>query len=474
LKLVSKLAQEHGSRGRRDAEPSDGAGDRGRISTGARLSGADEVPSVDGAGEDPDTPAGDPALPQHGDSLALLLALAGVNDAASLAQVLAANAGPDQTVDTAAVAARVANGSATDADLALVRAALAVALHGEAPTLPDAAMLAHMTKASSQAEARRAGQPMPETVTKVTVVGRETHLSPVLTAAAAAAELAPVAAHGDRPSGPRSPGGAQATDNALPGPTHAAATETADVVNPHTAVIGTREARSNANPRADGSPMGGQHPAAEPAIDTIDQGSGGGAFPATSIARVDQIVSSAPPLSVAQQIADRVAGEAAQLVGQSGRPEPSGLGLAQPSGSPVKVIHIQLQPDGLGAVSIRMAVKDQALQLALVADRGETAGIIQRERDTLSKLLRSAGYLIEGVDVRAAAPGAGAVSTPTMDGQGGTQMQGGGQSRGSPADGRSPGTGSQDNSRPSGFGNRRNGEEEQAGTRRGGGGGVYV
>jgi flagellar hook-length control protein FliK len=131
-----------------------------------------------------------------------------------------------------------------------------------------------------------------------------------------------------------------------------------------------------------------------------------------------------------------------------------------------KVLHIQLQPDGLGTVTIRMSVKDQTLRLDLEVGRGETAHLIQRDRETLSALLRSAGYLIDGVDVRIADP-AGA-NAQTGSGQANTPMQGGGQSGSSQAEGRSPGERSPDG-RPqnergnNAFGNGRNGDDEQAG-----------
>ena len=245
----------------------------------------------------------------------------------------------------------------------------------------------------------------------------------------------------------------------------------AELADPHTAVTQLRDARWGANPRANSSPMGGQQ---QPDADTvtIDEGVGDAAFPAASIARVEQLINTAPGASVVQQIADKITTEAGQLLGQTARPELRGLGLTQSFASPVKVIHIQLQPEGLGAVSIRLSVKDQSLQVSLEADRGETAGLIQRERDTLSTLLRSAGYLIDGVDVRTAGPGG--ATAPPMDGQGGLQMQGGGQSRGSLGDGRPQGTGSHDDRTGSGFGNRRNGEEEQARNSGGRGGGLYV
>ena len=142
----------------------------------------------------------------------------------------------------------------------------------------------------------------------------------------------------------------------------------------------------------------------------------------------------------------------------------------------VKVLHIQLQPEGLGTVTIRMSVKDQALRLDLEVGRGETAHMIQRDRETLSALLRSAGYMIDGVEVRVA--DAGGASAQSGNGQANTPMHGGGQSGSSQAEGRSPGERSQDG-RPqnergnNAFGNGRNGEDEQARhTARSGG--VYI
>ncbi len=160
------------------------------------------------------------------------------------------------------------------------------------------------------------------------------------------------------------------------------------------------------------------------------------------------------------------------MLGQATRPDAPAPGLGQQFGSPVKVIHLELQPEGLGAVSIRLAVKDQELHLSLEVGRGDTATLIQRDRDTLSALLRSAGYLIDGVDVRMAGP-SGLAAAP-MDGQSGMQMSGGAHSRGSQPEDRAPGAGPQDNSRGSGSGNRHNGEDDQIGRNRGRGGGLYV
>jgi flagellar hook-length control protein FliK len=467
LKFVAKLSQEQGRGGRGEAKPTAGMGHGSRLNVGAWLRNGAEVPEEQVAAVDSDA-LGDQALPQQGDNLSLLLALAGVNDVAALAQLLAANAGSSQNIDPAAVAGRVANGTATQADIVLVHAALAAARNGEIPSVADPTMLANLAKANSQAEAGRAGKPIPEAMAKVVVLGRETHLAPVL--AAAAVQGAPVAVDGNRVLSARSQPTPDTADAALAETADASAD--AQLVDPHRAVTELRDARWNANPSANGGPMGGQQPTADAAAMSIDAGPGDGAFPAASIARVDQIVNSAPAASVVQQIANGVVVEAGQLLGQAERPELRGLGPAQSFGSPVKVILIQLQPDGLGAVTIRMAVKDQVLQLALEVDRGETASLIQRERDTLSTLLRSAGYLIDGVDVRTTGPGN--MGAPAMDGHGGMQMQGGGQSRGSLPDGRPQGTGAHDNPTGSGLGNRRNGDDEQAGNTRGRSGGLYV
>jgi hypothetical protein len=174
------------------------------------------------------------------------------------------------------------------------------------------------------------------------------------------------------------------------------------------------------------------------------------------------------------QIANRVTAEASTMLGKATRPDAPTPSLGQHLGSPVKVIHLELQPEGLGTVSIRLAVKDQELSLALEVSRGDTATLIQRDRDTLSSLLRSAGYLIDGVDVRMAAP-SGLAAAP-MDGQSGMQMSAGAHSRGSQPEDRSPGATPQDNSRGSNNNpaNRHDGEDHQNGRNRGRGGGLYI
>lgn len=70
------------------------------------------------------------------------------------------------------------------------------------------------------------------------------------------------------------------------------------------------------------------------------------------------------------------------------------------SDAPVKVLLIQLQPADLGTVTVRMSLKEDALELHIEASQHETAQRLQQDQETLSKVLRSAGYLIDGAAIR--------------------------------------------------------------------------
>jgi chemotaxis protein MotD len=84
---------------------------------------------------------------------------------------------------------------------------------------------------------------------------------------------------------------------------------------------------------------------------------------------------------------------------------PSASATAKPhADAPVKVLLIQLQPADLGTVTVRMSLKEDALELHIEASQQETAQRLQQDQDSLSKVLRSAGYHIDGVAIRAADP----------------------------------------------------------------------
>lgn len=100
----------------------------------------------------------------------------------------------------------------------------------------------------------------------------------------------------------------------------------------------------------------------------------------------------------AQQIADRITAEATsapEFVERTGMaPMQQGMKPA------LKILQIQLQPADLGTVTVRMELKDAELTLHVEADRKETADLIRNDQDTLTNLLRSAGYNVDTGSVR--------------------------------------------------------------------------
>jgi chemotaxis protein MotD len=106
----------------------------------------------------------------------------------------------------------------------------------------------------------------------------------------------------------------------------------------------------------------------------------------------------APAQSLAFQIANRI-------VHEIGTADPvfTASVAAVPddaSAAPVKALFIQLDPPELGALTIRMSLKDETLHLQIEASRHETARLIERDRDALSGMLRSAGYNFDGLTVQ--------------------------------------------------------------------------
>jgi chemotaxis protein MotD len=103
--------------------------------------------------------------------------------------------------------------------------------------------------------------------------------------------------------------------------------------------------------------------------------------------------------SAGQQIATRITTEipAFEVVDRA-RTEPN-----QVAAKPVlKVLQIQLQPAELGTVSVRIELRDGALELHVEAAKAETAEIIRGDKDTLSNLLRSSGYNVDAGSIRVA------------------------------------------------------------------------
>lgn len=451
--LLSKLASNLKSEDRQTdparETPPDG-GDIGQILDWLRS-------SVEAAASDGQSPDPERERPQPDSGSGGLTDI----DVQALMQMLNGNTALAGASGLAAMVARVANGTATNAETALMQAAVTAQEEGEALS-PEQIILASLAKAAVWTTEEPAGDEAKATPVTLTVVRRETHLAPVVDAGVEwAARLAAegkllrasvqreAAASGDVQA-PRAENGTQLTGGV-------------QLADPQRAVTPVRDGQSGNDWRR------GSAPTAEPHV-VADALTGDGAAP---ISRSDApINTSFAGGAVAHQIADRVASEAGTLTAQAGRPDAPAFAVKHEAAA--KVLHLQLQPEGLGTVTIRMSVKDQALRLDLEVGRGETAHMIQRDRDALSALLRSAGYMIDGVEVRVA--DAGGASAQGGNGQTNTPMHGGGQSGSSQPEGRSPGERSQDGRNERGnnaFGNGRNGEDEQARhTARSGG--VYI
>jgi chemotaxis protein MotD len=120
---------------------------------------------------------------------------------------------------------------------------------------------------------------------------------------------------------------------------------------------------------------------------------------------------------------------------------PSVSATAKPhADAPVKVLLIQLQPADLGTVTVRMSLKEDALELHIEASQQETAQRLQQDQDSLSKVLRSAGYHIDGVAIRAADPDRSLVpqsqTSASLSQSSHQQMSGGAPSEGGASQGR--------------------------------------
>jgi flagellar hook-length control protein FliK len=171
-----------------------------------------------------------------------------------------------------------------------------------------------------------------------------------------------------------------------------------------------------------------------------------------------------------QQVAGRIVATAVSLQKEPARADMSPIHAS--SAPVVKVLHLQLQPDDLGTITIRMSLKGDALDIRLEASRSETAGMLQRDQDALAKLIGAAGYRIEGMLVSSS----GSDSAQFADGRqsGFSQSSMSGQSGSSQSDARSSGgrEGAPQDSRQ--FRGAQNGDGEKGGAARNPGGGIYV
>jgi hypothetical protein len=130
-----------------------------------------------------------------------------------------------------------------------------------------------------------------------------------------------------------------------------------------------------------------------------------------------------PSLQIANWIAlatghaDIVGGEPAAIAQSPGLLGESGVVGARGPASALKILNLQLQPDSLGVVTIRLRLTGTRIDVQLEAERPETIRLIGDDKHLLVEKLRACGYSMESLVVKAAEQSA--ASTP--GGLGGAQ-----------------------------------------------------
>ncbi len=172
---------------------------------------------------------------------------------------------------------------------------------------------------------------------------------------------------------------------------------------------------------------------------------------------------------VMQQVSGRILATAHELrAAASATPASPVADAASGVSAPVRVLSINLHPEELGSVTVRMSLVGDALEVQIEAELPDTAQMLKIDSDQLSDMLRTAGIQVDGLTVRAAAPDA--VSNSSASGQ--SQFdQSQAQSGGAQSDSRASGgqRGEQDPQRSANFGS-----EDENRTQRAAGGGLYV
>jgi hypothetical protein len=97
----------------------------------------------------------------------------------------------------------------------------------------------------------------------------------------------------------------------------------------------------------------------------------------------------------------------------------------------LKVLHIELKPQNLGSVSVRMSLKDDVISLHMETSRHETTAAIEKERSALTSALKSAGYVVDEITTQTADPtrASGRIEAATNDASMSSFAQGESQGR---------------------------------------------
>ncbi len=105
-------------------------------------------------------------------------------------------------------------------------------------------------------------------------------------------------------------------------------------------------------------------------------------------------------LSPVQQITT-VVGKELTAMAEPVRSEagPQSIETSRHSSGPLKVLHLKLEPEDLGAVVLKMRLVDKSLELEVVASRQETADLLAKDKEALTRALRGSGYSADVVSI---------------------------------------------------------------------------
>ncbi|GGF47633.1 hypothetical protein GCM10007301_03710 [Azorhizobium oxalatiphilum] len=123
------------------------------------------------------------------------------------------------------------------------------------------------------------------------------------------------------------------------------------------------------------------------------------AMPVTGTAGIAHGGVATQNLPTLQQIGSAIAAEA-NTMGQQGAPV-AGANTASTEAlaGPVRLLQIQLKPDDLGTVNVRMRLSGNGLEIQLRASNPETARLLERDRDALSALLSASGISADSITI---------------------------------------------------------------------------
>lgn len=106
-----------------------------------------------------------------------------------------------------------------------------------------------------------------------------------------------------------------------------------------------------------------------------------------------------PPVS--HQAAAGILGELRSSEAEPAQATAAGL-RPEAAPGPARVLHLQLQPQDLGVLTVRLTLRDNALEVRVEAAEQRTARMLEADRERLTDILRQAGYSIDTLTVQPA------------------------------------------------------------------------